>query len=261
MNRAGLGLFVSLLILNAGITGCISNPTTRSGPQPQSPAPVEDNTPPADQRAEAAGRTSDEAVSDFMDRFPMSRCPLCDSYLGSRGEAVEIIHSGRQIRLCCDSCRLVFERDPSKALARIDAVLIADQMPYYPLKMSLLDARPLPERPIDFIWGNRLFRAVDTVDRDRILVNPVAAIRRLDQAVIETQRPTYGMPNKCPVQGDILPNEARIDIVVANRMIRVCCGRCAKVVKVRPYQYLAMVEFANRERALRVSADPEEVSP
>lgn len=260
MNRAGSGLFVSLLILAGGITGCISNPTTRSGSEPQAPAPVGDNSPPADQRAEAAGPTSDEAASDFMDRFPMSRCPLCDSYLGSRGEAVGIIHSGRQIRLCRDSCRLAFKGDPSKALARIDAVLIADQMPYYPLKMSLFEARPLPECPIDFIWGNRLFRAVDTVDRDRILANPEAAIRRLDQAVIVAQRPTYGMPDKCPVQGDILPNEARIDIVVANRMIRVCCGRCVKVVKDRPYQYLAMIAFANRERALRMSADPEEAS-
>ena len=258
MNRIVCSLLASLVLLAASTAGCTSSPATRSGPRPQSPA--QHSTASADQRADAAGRPSDVDAADFMDRYPMSRCPLCDAYLGSRGEAVEIVDSGRQIRLCCDSCRLAFERDPSHALARIDAVLIADQMPYYPLKMSLLDARPLPERPIDFVWGNRLFRAVDASDRDRILADPVAAIRRLDQAVVEAQQPIYGMPDKCPVQGDILPNEARIDIVVANRMIRVCCGRCVKVVKARPYQYLAMVEFANRERALRMSVDPEEVS-
>lgn len=260
MSHARQRILASLVLLAASGTGCTSIPATRASPLPKSPVPVEYNTLPADQGAGPAVPKSDDAEADFMDRFPMSRCPLCDSYLGSRGEAVEIVHSGRQIRLCCDSCRLAFERDPSKALARIDAVLIADQMPHYPLKSSLLDARPLPERPIDFIWGNRLFRAVDAADRDRILDNPVTAIRRLDQAVIEAQRPTYGMPDKCPVQGDILSNEARIDIVVANRMIRVCCGRCVKVVKARPYQYLAMVEFANRERALRMDADPEEES-
>ena len=183
-------ILASLVLLAASCAGCTSSPATRAGPLPQSPVPVEDNTPPGDQRARAAVPTSDEAAADFMDRFPMSRCPLCDSYLGSRGEAVEIVHSGRQIRLCCDSCRLAFERDPSQALARVDSVLIADQMPHYPLKTSLFDARPLPERPIDFIWDNRLFRAVDAPDRDRILANPVTAIRRLDQAVIEAQRPT-----------------------------------------------------------------------
>ncbi|QQS09530.1 MAG: hypothetical protein IPK69_02605 [Phycisphaerales bacterium] len=260
MSHASQRILASLVLLAASGTGCTSIPATRASPLPKSPVPVEYNTPSADQSAGATVPTSDEAAADFMDRFPMSRCPLCDSYLGARGEAVEIVHSGRQIRLCCDSCRLAFERDPYQALARVDSVLVADQMPHYPLKTSLFDVRPLPERPIDFIWGNRLFRAVDTADRDRILANPVTAIRRLDQAVIEAQRPTYGMPDKCPVQGDILPNEARIDIVVANRMIRVCCGRCVKVVKARPYQYLAMVEFANRERALRMDADPEEES-
>lgn len=261
MSHARRSMLAPLVLLATSIAGCTSSPAMRSGPLSQALVPVQDNTPPAHQHAETDLHTSVEAAADFMDQFPMSRCPLCDSYLGSRGEAVELVHAGRQIRLCCDYCRLAFERDPAKALARIDAVLIADQMPHYPLKTSVLDARALPERPIDFIWGNRLFRAVDAADRDRILADPVTAIRRLDQAAIEAQRPTYGMPDKCPVQGDILPNEARIDIVVANRMIRVCCGRCVKVVKARPYQYLAMVEFANRERARRMGADPEEEAP
>lgn len=260
MNRATPRMLVPFAFLAASLPGCAPSPATRVSSQPESTALAAGRAPPAEVRVEAGGRTSDKAAAEYMDRFPMSRCPLCDSHLGSRGEAVEIVHSGRQIRLCSDSCRLAFERDASIALVRIDAVLIADQMPHYPLKTSLLDARPLPERPIDFIWGNRLFRAVDAADRDRILANPVTAIRHLDEAVIQAQRPIYGMPDTCPVQGDILPNEARIDIVVANRMIRVCCGRCVAVVKARPYQYLAMVEYANRERARQMSAEQEESS-
>jgi hypothetical protein len=96
-----------------------------------------------------------------------------------------------------------------------------------------------------------MFRARDRADRSRILADPARAIASLDRAVIAAQRPTYAMLDKCPVQGDILPNESRIDIVVANRMIRVCCARCVRVVRARPYQYLAMVDFANREERER----------
>ena len=87
-------------------------------------------------------------------------------------------------------------------------------------------------------------------ERVEILADPARFVRLLNQAVITTQTPTYGMPDKCPVQGDILPSDDPIDIVVANRMIRVCCGRCARVVRARPYQYLGMVEYANRQRAI-----------
>jgi hypothetical protein len=150
---------------------------------------------------------------------------------------------------------MTFEADVPAALERVDAVLIADQLAHYPLTTSLLDGQALPSKPLDFIWGNRLFRAAGAAERDQILADPAAAISKLDLAVIEAQRPIYGMLDKCPVQGDILPNEARIDIVVANRMIRVCCQRCAAVVKSRPYQYLAMVEYANRAAAAARDAE------
>lgn len=141
-------------------------------------------------------------------------------------------------------------RSPVATCERVDTAMIADQSPYYPLAVSLVSGRSLGEPPVEIIWGNRLFRAVDVAERDEILADPAHFVRLLNQAVITVQSPTYGMPDKCPVQGDILPSDDPIDIVVANRMIRVCCGRCARVVRARPYQYLGMVEYANRQRAI-----------
>lgn len=185
------------------------------------------------------------------DAYYLSTCPLCGKLLGATGDAVEFHHRGRHLRLCSSQCEHDFQSNPDAAMTRIDAVLIADQLPHYPLRVSLYSGRALPSEPVDVIWGNRLFRMADEREHARLLADPGDAFQRLDRAVITAQRDTYGMPNKCPVQGDILPNEQRIDIVVANRMIRVCCGRCVRVVKARPYQYLAMVEYANREAAAR----------
>lgn len=233
-----------LLLLPLGLLAgaCAGEPRPPDAARASIAEPVPSPAPAADSAA-------------LMDRFPLSICPVCDAHLGSRGEALDVLVAGRPLRVCSDPCLARFNRDPRAALARADALLIADQLPHYPLTTSLLDGRPLPDRPVDFIWGNRLFRAADADEQARILADPASAIRALDRAVIAAQRPSYAMPDKCPVQGDILPNEARIDIVVANRMIRVCCGRCARIVKARPYQYLAMIDFANREAAAALDAD------
>jgi hypothetical protein len=189
------------------------------------------------------------APADFMDGYYLARCAACPALLGVKGEAIDATHEGRPLRFCCAACKRRFDADPSAVIREVDAAMLSDQLPHYPLNASLMDGRPLGPAPIDFVWGNRAFRARDGRDRDRIMADPIAAIRSLDKAVIAAQEPTYAMHNKCPVQGDILPDDPVIDIVVANRMIRVCCGRCARVVKARPYQYIGMVDFANREAA------------
>ncbi len=183
---------------------------------------------------------------DFMDGYYLRTCGLCGVLLGVKGEALDLRHEGRELRVCSETCRGELERDAAVALAKIDAALMTDQRPYYPLKTSLISGAPLGAAPLDFVWGNRRFRVCDASERAQVLADPVKSIRALDRAVISVQTPTYGMPEKCPVQGDILPTDRKIDFVVANRMIRVCCGRCVRIVKARPYQYLGMIEYANR---------------
>ncbi len=189
----------------------------------------------------------DEAAS--MDAYYLSACAQCGGLLGAKGDSPEVVHHGRRFRVCSIVCAEAFNRAPQACCERVDAVMIADQRPHYPLTVSLVSGRPLGPHPVEFIWGNRLFRASEQAERDLILIDPVRYVTLLNRAVIAAQAPNYGMPNKCPVQGDILPNDEPIDIVVANRMVRVCCGRCARVVKARPYQYLGMVEYANKHPA------------
>ncbi len=185
-----------------------------------------------------------------IDTYYLSTCAQCGGLLGAKGDSPEVVYNARSFRVCSLPCQEAFMRSPVATCERVDTAMIADQSPYYPLAVSLVSGRSLGEPPVEIIWGNRLFRAVDVAERDEILADPAHFVRLLNQAVITVQSPTYGMPDKCPVQGDILPSDDPIDIVVANRMIRVCCGRCARVVRARPYQYLGMVEYANRQRAI-----------
>lgn len=192
------------------------------------------------------------------DAYYLSVCAWCGGMLGGKGDTLDRAYDARDARFCSPECAAAFDREPDSGFARVDALMIADQGPRYPLKTSVVSGRPLPERPVEFIRGNRLFRVAD--DRERALVerDPGPHLRALDRAVIEAQRPTYGMPDKCPVQGDILASDTPIDIVIANRMVRVCCIRCAGVVRNRPSQFLSMVDYANRQAAEHADdADPD----
>lgn len=132
-----------------------------------------------------------------------------------------------------------------ESMTRLARRIIDDHRSHYTLNTSIVSGRALPEHPVDFLVGLRLVRVGSDAERTQALRDPAATIRTLDRALIASQRPTYGMPAKCPVQGDILEGDVIIDFVIASRMVRVCCRRCERVVRARPHQYLAMVDYAN----------------
>jgi hypothetical protein len=180
------------------------------------------------------------------DAYYLSSCAHCGGMLGSKGDTLDHAVTGRDVRFCSPPCAAEFARDPIAGFEAVDARMAADQRPHYPLRTSLVTGAPLPARPVEVIIGNRLFLAADRREAQSLAADPDAYFRSLDRAVIEAQTPGYGMKRKCPVQGDILESDVPFDIVIANRMIRVCCARCGRVVRARPSQYLAMVDYANR---------------
>ncbi len=207
----------------------------------------------------ASNRTPDQ-IHPAAEPYSLAVCGMCGTRLGARGESIEIIHQGRPLRVCSHSCKIIFESNPAAGLARFDAAMLADQRPYYPARASLVTGRPLAEDAVEFIWGNRMFVAADARERARIEADPPRYLRVLDQRILDAQRPSYGMPNKCPVQGDILEGDPVIDIVVASRMVRLCCPRCVRMVRVRPVNYLPMIDHANHETARQrdAGASPED---
>jgi YHS domain-containing protein len=189
------------------------------------------------------------------DAYYLSTCARCERTLGAVGPAVEVAYEQRSLRFCTQACCERFMADPAGGLAHVDAVMIHDQAPHYPVNTSIISGRPLGGPGgtggvgVEFVWCNRLVRVADEAERQAFMQDPERYVRVLDEEVIRVQTPTYGMPMRCPVQGDILPSDEPIDFVVANRMVRVCCARCVRSVRARPYQYLTMVDYANREAA------------
>lgn len=181
------------------------------------------------------------------DGYYLSTCARCDRLLGSVGVAVDRVVGVRELRFCTPECETAFVGDLDAGTRHIDEVMARDQLPLYPIRTSIVSGKPMGEKVEDYVWCNRLVRLAEREERAAFLREPERYVAALDEQVLKAQEATYGMANRCPVQGDILSSDTPIDFVIANRMIRVCCARCVRSVRARPYQYLAMIDYANRE--------------
>jgi peptidoglycan hydrolase CwlO-like protein len=74
--------------------------------------------------------------------YPLGTCVVSGEKLGGdMGEPVVFVHEGREIKLCCNSCRKDFDADITKFLAKVDAA--AKKVKRYPLKTCLVSGEKL----------------------------------------------------------------------------------------------------------------------
>jgi YHS domain-containing protein len=214
-----------------------------AAPQSETAAPG----PPPDSRSESA---DNETGTRRGDPFYPATCAVCATPRWKTGTSITHLHAARELRFCSAGCRQQFAADPAGVLRELDEFLINDQRPHYPVTTSIVSGEPLGEYPLDLIWHNRLIRLAAEKEKSEFLARPEAYLAKLDQAVIRAQSPVYG-PTKCPVQGDFLDESQIVEIVIGNRMIRLCCAKCAVIVRRNPAQYVVMVDSSNREAARR----------
>lgn len=127
-----------------------------------------------------------------------------------------------------------------------DELVIADQLPSYPLKSCPISKEKLGSmgKPIDLVVDGRLVRLCCKGCIKPVRKDPAAAIAQVDAAVIAAQGPTYPIKT-CPISKKKLDSKGKpIDVVVGTRLVRVCCKGCIKAVKKDPAAALAPVNEA-----------------
>ena len=53
--------------------------------------------------------------------YPLKTCIVTDEKLGGHGEPYAFVHQGQEIKLCCESCREDFDKEPAKYLSKLNA--------------------------------------------------------------------------------------------------------------------------------------------
>jgi YHS domain-containing protein len=205
--------------------------------QPEKPKPLP--TPPVTQPAKAAEG----------DPYALPTCAACDASI--EGTKPYITVSGtRELRFCCAMCEAKFDKDAQKSLAALDAQMVKDQLPHYPLKTSVVTGAPLPDgdKTINLIYNNRLIRLGGEAEKGEFGKDPKKYLKLVDEAVIREQGKNYPL-KKCPVSDEAYGGEMGdpVDVVVANRLVRLCCKSCKRDLKEDPAKFIAKVDAASKK--------------
>lgn len=193
---------------------------------------------------------ADDHAEYIGDPYPLATDPVTGEQLTD--DAVVHVHEGRQLRFNSEKNVETFMADPAKYLADVDAKLVEMQKPHYPLTTCPVSGGELGSmgEPKDIIVGNRLVRLCCAGCVAKANEDAEAVIAKLDAAVIEQQSADYPLQT-CPVSGDKLGGDMGepVNLVVANRLVKLCCAGCVDAVKQDPAAALAELDAAEQPAA------------
>jgi YHS domain-containing protein len=202
----------------------------------------------ADQAKPDGEVVSQEGAEIWTDPYPLDTCPVSGQRLGSMGDPIVKKYDGREVRFCCGGCIGKFEADQAGYWEKIDKQIVADQIRYYPTETCVVSGEPLAENgediAINMVYGNRLVRLCCKMCEREFKADPKKFIAKLDKAAADAQRKDYPM-DTCAVAGGKLGSMGEpVEMVVAGRLIRLCCGGCKPKIEADPAKYVTMVDKA-----------------
>lgn len=165
-------------------------------------------------------------------------------------EPIVYKHEGRELRFTDQKNLDTFKANPTKYLPRVDELMVKQQLPFYAIETCPVSDEKLGGmgKPVDFIYKNRLVRfccsgCIETFQKD-----PSKHVAKLNEAAVAKQGSIYPL-SKCVVSGEKLGDMGKpADLVVGNRLVRLCCAACDKSVNKDPLKYLKMIDEAAKKR-------------
>jgi hypothetical protein len=182
------------------------------------------------------------------DPYTLGTCPISGKALDS--DAVVKTYDGGEVRFCCNGCVSKFEKDQEAQQAKIDAAVIKQQKAHYPLTTCVVGGGEMKEgKAVDVVYKNRHVRLCCANCEDALKADPATFLSKIDEAVVEQQSESYPLTT-CPVSGEALDSMGGpVNIVVANRLVQVCCKGCTKKVKADPAAMLSKLDSGATEPA------------
>ena len=190
-------------------------------------------------------------AADRLDLYPLDTCAVAKrSKLGSMGDPIVQEVEGREYRLCCKKCDGKLTGKTEAVTKSVDERIIAQQKPYYPLDTCVVSGEKLGDDAVDFVVKNALVRTCCNNCARKVQGDPDKFLAKLDQAIVAQQSKNYPL-RTCAVSGEPLDEGdmkgKTVEVIVGNRLVKVCCKGCLKGLKKDPAAVLAAVEAGWKE--------------
>ena len=183
-----------------------------------------------------------EEATKVGDPYPLNVCAVSGEPLGSMGDPIVHVKDGREVKFCCGGCTKKYDTMTEQFSAQVDEKIIAVQASHCPLTVCVNSGAALGDSPKVFVAGNREMKTCCGNCEKAVKADPAKFIEKLDAAVKEKQAATYALKT-CPVSGKELAGGG-VDVVVANRLVKLCCEGCKAKVASNPIDAITKVDEA-----------------
>jgi hypothetical protein len=167
--------------------------------------------------------------------YPLTICPACAKALPAT--PIEYVKDNHLYRLDAATCQKVVDADPARVWKKVEAAVIAQQKPTYPLKISAVSDTALEATAVDYVYGTRLVRLASADEVAVFEKSPAPAMAKIDKALIEAQLAGYAMKT-CPVSKEELGKDGpAVDYLYGTKLVRFCCKDCIAAFEKDPSKY------------------------
>ncbi len=177
------------------------------------------------------------------DPYYLATDPVTGAALGDQPKV--IVHEGREIRFANEQTLETFKKDPASTIAKLDQLLIAEQLKNYTYPDCVVSGEKLGGmgEPVNGIYHNRLLRfcCKSCVKRAEKKFDEIKI--KLDQSVIDAQLAKYPL-KECIVTGRPLDQNA-VNHVVGTRLVRLANQDAVKEFSANPAKYLAKLSASH----------------
>jgi YHS domain-containing protein len=176
------------------------------------------------------------------DPYTLDVCSVSGEKLGANGEPIVRVSEGREVRFCSEACVGKFEDDKAKYFSIIDELAMKQQRANYPFETCIVSGNRITASVIDVLVYGRLVRYCCPNCLEAFSVNPDEYLAKLDRAVIAKQSKNYPV-DVCLVSGEKLGDHGDVvNLVLANRLVKLCRPECAEEVNKEPARFLATLD-------------------
>jgi len=176
--------------------------------------------------------------------YPLTTCVVDSKVLPT--QPVEYIKNGKLFRLDNEACKAQVDANLTTYTKKIDDAVIVQQKPTYPMVVSALTGKPLGETAVNKVHGTRLVILAEPAEVTTFDADPSLAIKKLNDAYITAQFPTYPY-KKDPVNKEDLAvftasGKTPIKYLWGNKLILFTAQTSVSEFEKTPETYLALLE-------------------
>lgn len=159
---------------------------------------------------------------------------------------IEYVTKGRLFRLGEETSKAIVDANFDAFSKKIEDEVIKQQKPTYPLTTSALSGKPLGDKPVEKVYGTKLVRLADVTEVATFDADPTVTIRKLNDAYIAMQLPTYPY-KKDPVSKEDLATftaagKTPVKYLWGNKLILFTSANSVSEFEKSPETYLVTLE-------------------